>query len=184
MDIEKLKGEPKRAFEQFQKYLKLPKPRKIEQLASDEKNFQLLCGYYKKWDWEQRARLFDSFAHKNDIFVEEITIAELNKKLSNELKNFSWIFADAIKIMSKNLSDVVGGNNEIDIDAFSKQISLILKNLQDFLKIKEFLQESQSEDLNIAEMIFEQEKVKNALFDLKNLILEEVEKKGVENFQL
>ncbi len=184
MDIEKLKGEPKRAFEQFQKYLKLPKPRKIEQLASDEKKFQLLFGYYKKWDWEQRARLLDGFAHKNDIVVEEITIAELNKKLTNELKNFSWIFADAIKIMSKNLSDVVSGSNEIDFDTFSKQLSLILKNLQDFLKIKEFLQEIQNEDLNFADKIFVQEKVRDALFDLKNIILEEVEKNGVENFQL
>ncbi len=184
MAIEKLKGEPKRAFEQFQKYLTLPRPRKIELLASDEKQFQEICRYYEKWDWEKRARLFDDFALKKDVSDEEITIAELNKKLSNELKNFSWIFADAIKLMSKNLSDVVSGSNEIDIDAFSKQVSLILKNLQDFLKIKEFLQETQDEELNFADSVFEQKKVQDALFDLKNLILEEVEKKGVENFQL
>ncbi len=172
MGIERLKGEPQKAFDEFQKFLKLPKPRNLELLANDNKHLQEIRRYYEKWRWDERIRAIDFNSQRKS--ETEITLDALNSKLMAEFKNFSWIFADAIHLMSRSLSNIISNNQEIDIDVFSKQISLILKNLQDFLKIKEFLQETDNQEIDLIETVFDNEKIKNALFDLRNLILEEI----------
>ncbi|HPU23911.1 MAG TPA: hypothetical protein PL149_07130 [Candidatus Kapabacteria bacterium] len=174
MEIERLKGEPKKAFDEFQKYLQLPKPRNLELLASDDKHLQQLRRYCEKWQWEERTKAFNGKQRDITDAEQEISLDAINNKLMVELKNFSWIFADALHLISSKLSNTISRNAEIDLDAFSKQISLILKNLQDFLKIKEFLQENDSQEIDLIENVFENEKIKDALFDLRNLILQEI----------
>lgn len=182
MVVERLKGESNKAFNEFQKYLALPKPRKLELIASNEKHLEEIRRYYEKWDWEKRANSLDSFNRINKDSSKEISLLELEKKLMTELKNFSWIFSHVIQLMSNNLYNLISSNSGTDIETLSKQIALILKNLQDFLKIKEFLQEIDDDELELEKLIFGKDRVKNALFDLKNLILEEIERRDVDNF--
>lgn len=173
MDVAKLNGEPKRAFELFRQYLQLPKPRNLNNLATDASSLHLLEKYYKRWQWADRANEFDT---KNDfeycsssqkIYQEK----ELYERIDLTLKNFAWIFADLMNRTIIQIYQNYCSKEEVDLEYFSKNISNVLKHLLDFLKIKEFLNDNSSNFLNFDELVENNPIIQKALSDIRKELI-------------
>lgn len=173
MEVTKLNGESKRAYELFRRYLQLPAPRNLLDLATDEASIRLLEKYYEKWNWEERAKEFDKlnyftrYSSNLKIYDEE----KLSERINITFKNFAWIFTELINRTIIQIYQNYCSKEEVDLENLSKNISNIIKHLLDFLKIKEILNEKSYNFSNFDKLIENNPIIQKALFDIRKELM-------------
>lgn len=162
----KMKGEPKKAFDAFCKYIELDEPRSLDNYPINGISLKTLENYCRKWNWEERA---------TKISLENRNSSENIEKLKKRCEgNFYYVSLNLINKLSCKLESEYSTAEGASIDDLIKIISSTSKMYSEFQKIN-FSNNSQIESRSdiINDLIIKDDRAKTLLFELKNLILEQ-----------
>lgn len=172
--LPKLDNEPQSSYESLKKYIELGGDRSIDHLPPNGLSKSTILRYYKKFDWERRAKQFDqgppckpSHNELHDKFASDNQFLR-----TKEMLKFERLMYKLVSLLNKDISSRLKENISLDSENILKIISSATKSILELHKIDFTNLQSRKKEYNENEIAITDDKARTLLHSLMERIRE------------